>query len=130
MGNLCVGLALCQYKNTSFMTAIGTAVVDRLPSWNGMDLSFSLPSIIWSFAKLETNNDKLMAMSADCLLPTMGNLPDWSLCALVWSLPRLSPDGALSQVTRAMRKEVHRRGLTANDVELSTAGSHEWSMRH
>jgi len=78
---------------------------------------------------LEVRENELVALSAERLLPCLCSLTDWSLCAMAWSLPTLDPQRVHMQFESSLRKEVRRRGFTAEDVERSAAGSHCWMTR-
>merc|ERR1712129_66699 len=121
IANACTAIAECSYKDPPFMRKVSSVVVDVLPNWPG-NLGKDLPSILWAFAKLNICDNVLLTTSAEALLPLIGRVPNWGICALAWSLPNLDPQGDLKDLKQAVHKLLQNRGLTSADVKQSILG--------
>jgi len=130
LANLCLGLALCAYKDTSFMATVSVVVVQLMPRWKkrwARSIELDLVEFLWAFAKFDLRDDNLMVTCAEQLLPRVAKLSDWSLCALAWSLQTTNPDSSLHHFTEIVWKEIRRRDFKESDVERSSKGPRLWA---
>jgi len=85
---------------------------------------------MWAFAKFDVLNDQFMVKSSErLLLQSLSKLPDWNICAVAWSLPRLDKEGNLGNFAHEVRMEVRRRSFTQADVERSATGIQDWAPK-
>merc|ERR1712008_431446 len=77
------------------MKAMSAELVHRQPGWKWSLVGKNMPQVLWAFAKLGMHDEQLALKSAEHILPSLKRLTDWSVCALAWSLPRLSTESSL-----------------------------------
>ena len=100
-----------------------------LPRLHGDDLRFAVPVVVWACARVKLYHAELSVSVADRMKSAVAleALPDWGVCALLWSYDVLDTDGQFSEFKIALESERVRRGLSDSDVSKSQAGYFEWN---
>ena len=100
-----------------------------LPRLKGKSLALDIPVVVWACARVNLYHEELLVSVADRLKSgrDLKTLPDWGLCALLWSYDVLDPDGQLAKFKNALEFERVRRGLSDSDVSTSALGYFEWN---
>ena len=100
-----------------------------LPTLKGKSLQFDIPLVVWACARVKLYHEKLLVSVAERLKSgrNLKTLPDWGLCALLWSYDVLDPEGQLAEFKNTLESERVRRGLSDSDVSISALGYFEWN---
>ena len=100
-----------------------------LPTLKGKSLQFDIPVVVWACARVNLYHEKLLVSVADRLTsgPDLKTLPDWGLCALLWSYDVLDSDARFAEFKGTLESERVRRGLSDSDVSESASGYFEWN---
>ena len=100
-----------------------------LPTLNRKSLQFDIPVVVWACARVKLDHEELLVSVAERLKSSrdLKTLPDWGLCALLWSYDVLDPDTRFAEFKNALESERVRRGLSDADVSESAFGYFEWN---
>ena len=100
-----------------------------LPRLHGNDLKFAVPVVVWACARVKLYHEELLVSIAQGMKSgvALEALPDWGVCALLWSYDVLDTDGRFSEFTNALESERVRRGLSDSDVSRSQSGYFDWN---
>ena len=85
--------------------------------------------MVWACAKVNSYHEELLVSVAGRLKSgrDLKSMPDWGLCALLWSYDVLDPDGQFAEFKNTLESERVRRGLSDSDVLISALGYFEWN---
>ena len=100
-----------------------------LPTLKGKDLQFAVSGVVWACARVKMYHVELLLSVADRLKSgrDLKTLPDWGLCALLWSYDVLDTDARFSEFKNTLESERVRRGLSDSDVSKSQSGYFDWN---
>ena len=100
-----------------------------LPTLKGKSLGFAIPVVVWACARVKLYHEELLVSVADHLKSgrALKPLPDWGICALLWSYEVLDPDGRFAEFKNALESERVRRKLSDSDVSKSQSGHFDWN---
>ena len=103
-----------------------------LPTLKRKSLQFDIPVVVWACASVMFYGEEsqlLFSSVADRLKSrrVLKTLPDWGLCAMLWSFNCLCK-GLFIGAT--LDSERFRRGLSDSDVSESASGYFEWKRRN
>ena len=99
-----------------------------LPTLKGKDMVFAVPVVVWACGRVNLYHQELLVSIAQRLKSgrALEALPDWGICALLWSYDVLDTDARFSEFKNALESERVRRGLSDSDVSESQLGYFEW----
>ena len=100
-----------------------------LPTLKGKSLQFDIPEVVWACARVKFYHEELLVSVAGRLKSgrDLKSLPDWGICALLWSYDVLDPDDEFAEFKNALESERVRRGLSDSDVSESQSGPFDWN---
>ena len=126
VGNL---LAVPPDSKTDFVGFIVNRFNALLPKLKGKSLSLQMPLAVWACGRVNFYNEEFLVSVSDRLksVRELKPLPDWGLCALLWSYDVLDPDDQFANFKNALKSERVRRGLSDADVSRSQSGYFEWN---
>ena len=126
-----VGNALAALPNSKkdFVGFTASRFSTLLPTLQGKSLQFDIPVVVWACCRVNFYHEKLSVSVADRFKSgrDVKTLPDWGLCALLWSCDVLDPQGRFAEFKNALAFERVRRGLSESDVSESALGYFEWN---
>ena len=101
-----------------------------LPRLHGNDLKFAVPVVVWACARVKLYHEELLVSIAQRFKSgrDLKTLPDWGLCAMLWSFDVLDPDDRFAAFKGTLESERDRRGLSDSDVSASASGYFEWNL--
>ena len=101
-----------------------------IESLNGKDLHLAVPVVVWACARVNLHHYELLASIVKRMESggTVRALPDWGLCALLWSYDVLGPDAEFTNFKHKLNSERVRRGLSESDVSESRLGYFKWNQ--
>ena len=98
-----------------------------IPAFNEKDLGISGPAIVWACAKVQVyDHQMLLLMAKSFRTPNKQFLPNFSLCALLWSYQRLAADD-FADFRKRLMLEIGKRGFSDADVESTQLGVLKWN---
>ena len=100
-----------------------------LPTLKGKSLQFDISVVVWACARVNFCHEKLLVSIAQRFKSgrDLKTLPDWGICALLWSYDVLDPDDRFSEFKGTLESERAQRGLSDSDVSESQSGYFEWN---
>ena len=100
-----------------------------LPTLKRKSLQFDIPVVVWACARVNFYHEELLVSVAGRLKSgrDLKPLPDWGICALLWSYDVLDPDGRFANFKDTLESERVRRRLSDSDVSESQLGYFEWN---
>ena len=100
-----------------------------LPTLKGKSLQFDIPVVVWACARFKRYHEKLLDSVAQRLKSgrDLKTLPDWGICALLWSYDVLDPNGRFAEFKHVLASERDRRNLSDVDVSESQWGYFDWN---
>ena len=99
-----------------------------LPTLKGKSLQLDIPVVVWACARVKLYHEELLLSVADRLKSgrALKTLPDWGLCALLWSYDVLDSDGRFATFKETLGSDRVRRELADSDVSKSQSGYFDW----
>ena len=112
----------------AFVQFAASWMVKLIPRLKGPDLLLAVPSVVWACAKLEVQNQDLLAAVAKRFgsQKRISRLSAWGLCSLYGSYQMLDPTGRFIDFSEMLKKELTKRGFSESDVGWSLEGPLEW----
>ena len=100
-----------------------------LPTLKVKSLQFDIPLVVWACARVKLYHEELLVAIAQRFKSgrDLKTLPDWGICALLWSYDVLGSDGRFATFKDTLGSERVRRGLSDSDVSESQSGYFEWN---
>lgn len=129
LANTCHGLARAGVQDHTLMTLIADEVLKKVKSWSKRGHAYSLPEIVWAHATVGLDRHELLEVTAQILPLTIRSVPDWGVCALLWSYVKLDTAKVFAGFRRQLVAEVSRRGLDAQAVSRARLGPEEWKAK-
>ena len=117
-------------SNNDFVGFTASRFSSLVPSLNGKSLQFDISVVVWACARVNFYHEKLLVSIAHRLRSgrDLKTLPDWGICALLWSYDVLDPDDRFAEFKGTLESERARRGLSDSDVSESASGYFEWNL--
>ena len=99
-----------------------------LPTLKGKSLQLDIAVVVWACARVKLYHEELLLSVADRLKSgrALKTLPDWGLCALLWSYDVLDSDGRFATFKETLGSDRVRRELADSDVSKSQSGYFDW----
>ena len=123
-------LAAAPGSRNDFVGFAASRFSNLLPESNGKALQFDIPLLVWACARVNFYHEELLVSTAQRLKSgrDLEALPDWGICALLWSYDVLDPDGRFAEFKNSLASERVRRGLSDSDVSESQQGHFDWNQ--
>ena len=122
-------LAAAPGNKNDFVGFTASRFSNLLPKLKGKDFKFAAPVVVWACARVDLYHQELLVSIPQRLKSgrDLEALPDWGICALLWSYDVLDPDGRFAEFKNSLASERVRRGLSYSDVSESQQGHFDWN---
>ena len=122
-------LATSPNRKNDFVGFTASRFSTLLPKLKGKSLQLDIPVVVWACARVKLYHEELLLSVADRLKSgrDLKTLPDWGLCALLWSYDVLDTDARFSEFKNTLESERVRRELSDSDVSQSQSGYFDWN---
>ena len=126
VGNL---LAAPRNSKNDFVGFTASRFSTLLPRLKGKDMVFAVPVVVWACARVNLYHQELLVSSAQRLKSgrDLKTLPDWGICALLWSYDVLDLHGQFAEFKNVLASERAQRNLSDVDVSESQWGYFDWN---
>ena len=113
-------LAAPRNSKNDFVGFTASRFSTLLPKLKGKDMVFAIPVVVWACARVNFYHEALLVSIAQRLKSgrALEALPDWGICALLWSYDVLDTDARFSEFKNALESKRVRRGLSDTSIGI------------
>lgn len=129
LAHICWALAAYDVREEALIQSIAARVVEDAMTWGRKQQIYDLTTVVAAHATLDLVDTDLLDVTASTLSIAMDELPDWNLCALLWSFIKLDRNRIHDDFRQQLIVEVAKRGIDAASVSRSRLGPEEWFSR-